>query len=328
MTAAPSIQAAPRPLAERIAESASRFRTLAPYPAIADEFERSVARRARMWAPAIEAIAAEGEGAGDTVADVAASWLAMVHLSAPLDQILDADPMSSQWRQLGPIGAFELVLSFKDEVLAAPIERAAGGDATTAARAAIELAAASLTAAIGSYFDIGGRLSWHRGADPARLALLYDRIVEWKCGVIYRALTECVAVAAGVPAAARRAFAAFGLHTGVAVQVLDDAGGVFGPGEGDLDKDPVKITFPLAYALNSSQGSRAELAELLATPRSARDLGRVRELLDAIDTRRFLEYLVEERRDRCDAALAPVAPRTRRSLLDWYDDYFRRRVPA
>jgi hypothetical protein len=330
MNALHSTAAAPTTLAlvERIRDAASRFRTFAPHPEIADEFARSVHKRARLWAPVIDSIATTGGGPNDAVANVAASWLAMVHLSAPLDQIVDGDPMSSQWRCLGPIRAFELVLTFKDEVLGAPIAAAIDGETAPAARAAIELAAASLTAAIGSYFDIGGRLAWRRGADAARLALLYDRIVEWKCGVIYRALTECVAIAAGAPPAARRAFAAFGLHTGVAVQVLDDAGGIFGEGEGDLEKEPVKITFPLAYGLTSSDSASAELAELLAEPRASRNVARIRELLDAVDTRRFLEYLIDERRDRCERVLAAIASPTRERLLAWYDDYFLRRTAS
>ncbi|EYT79765.1 MULTISPECIES: polyprenyl synthetase family protein [unclassified Streptomyces] len=320
-----------------LAEHAVSYPAFDGHPAIRAEFARSLRKRTRLWEPLLTLLATEfGHRPSDASARVLSGWFTMVHLSAPIDQLVDRDPMSEQWRELGGAGAIELVLALKDQVLRAPLAALdpAADTATVQAvsRATVELGSACLTASIGEYLDVVG-YSELRSEPPypvraaTRVALFYEQLVGWKSSVIYECLLRCAALTMEAPDAAAEALARFGHHIGFAVQVLDDAGGVWGGGD-DLEKDPVKVTSPLAYALALDHPRRDELVDLLHTPAAGRDVARTRDILDGVQARAFLEFLVRDRISLAVDALSEVLPKLADPLERWADAYFRRTPEA
>ncbi|MFJ2603699.1 hypothetical protein ACIO13_01740 [Streptomyces sp. NPDC087425] len=316
-----------------LAEHAVSYPAFEGHPAIKAEFARSLGKRTRLWEPLLSLLAAEFDHRpSDASARVLSGWFTMVHLSAPIDQLVDRDPMSDHWRELGGAGAIQLVLALKDQVLRAPL-LALGTDADdrthrAVSRATVELGSACLTASIGEYLDVVG-YSELRSRPPypveaaVQVALFYEQLVGWKSSVIYECLLRCAAMTMEAPEPAIEALAVFGHHIGFAVQVLDDAGGVWGGGD-DLEKDPVKVTSPLAYALAVDHPGRDELVDLLHTPAADRDVARAREILDGVQARAFLEFLIRDRVSRAVGALAGAVPDLAAPLERWADAYFRR----
>ncbi|MFE0176011.1 hypothetical protein ACFWZ2_27175 [Streptomyces sp. NPDC059002] len=316
-----------------LAEHAVSYPAFEAHTAIRAEFGRSLRKRTRLWEPLLSLLATEfGHRPSEASARVMSGWFTMVHLSAPIDQLVDRDPMSQQWRELGGAGAIELVLALKDQVFQAPLEaldpRADASTVHAVSRATVELASACLTASIGEYLDIVG-YSELRSEPPypvetaAKVALFYEQLVGWKSSVIYECLMRCAALTMRAPEGAVQALATFGHHVGFAVQVLDDAGGVWGVGD-DLEKDPVKVISPLAYALTIEHPDRDELVDLLHTPAAERDVRRTREILDAVQARAFLEFLIRDRISLAVGAVADAVPGLAAPLERWADAYFRR----
>ncbi|MDH6696474.1 polyprenyl synthetase family protein [Streptomyces griseoviridis] len=320
-----------------LAEHAVSYPAFTEHPGIRAEFVRSLHKRTRLWEPLLSLLAAEFDHRpSEASARVLSGWFTMVHLSAPIDQLVDRDPMSDHWRRLGGAGAIELVLALKDQVFRAPLlaldPGTDPGTAHAVTRATVELGSACLTASIGEYLDVVG-YSELRSEPPfpaqaaARVALFYEQLVGWKSSVIYECLLRCAALTMEAPAPAVDALAAFGHHIGFAVQVLDDAGGVWGGGD-DLEKEPVKVTSPLAYALTVDHPQRDELVDLLHTPAARRDVKRTREILDDIQARAFLEFLIRDRISLAVGALTDVLPGLVAPLERWADAYFRRTAQA
>ncbi len=123
------------------------------------------------------------------------------------------------------------------------------------------------------------------------------RAFAWACGAGARCGTE--------DPAAVDACRGFGLHLGLALQVLDDLQGIWEPvGRGDLHAG--KVTLPLLYGLEMDHPGREELQEMVRERRLPEEAGRVVELLDAIGTREFLVWTALQERERSLAALAPL----------------------
>jgi geranylgeranyl pyrophosphate synthase len=264
------------------------------------------------------------------IVKLVAAWFTLVHISGPIDHWADNDPLSSPWRSLGRGEGFNVAMSLKDQALSCPLlDHPEADDAVTGldvAKATTALASAGITVSVGSFLDIGGALdfnnSW-RDDEIGRLALLHEQVVSWKCSVIYQSLMSCLAIAASAPITVQTALEEFGHNVGFSIQVLDDAGGIWGVGN-DLEKSPVKLTFPIVYALTTNHKHLDEVKTLLAVPAQKRDILRLRAILDEIDTLKFLEFLIEERRERCAKTLQGVSSQTRDELLAWYNAYFRR----
>lgn len=310
-------------LSEGLVRAALALPTLRRHAAMAEELEYSMRRRAPLWTPAILAILDElALDVTPTLERLLAAWFVLVHLSAPIDHWIDDDTVAGHWSRLHPAERFEVVFALKDEALAAPYET---GVTPAMARAVTELASSTFTAAVGAYFDIAGALEVRRPGELASRLYLHEKLVHWKAGCIYRTLATLLAVAAEATPAQRQAIEEFGFTVGCSIQVLDDAGGIWGGG-GDLARDRIILTFPLLYALAVPARGRDELAELLVLPQSSRNADRLLALLAAVDSIGFLEFLIERGRQRCAESLAPLHAETAERLLAWTDRYFRRAV--
>lgn len=96
--------------------------------------------------------------------------------------------------------------------------------------------------------------------------------------------------------------ARFGVHMGVAMQILDDLDGAFDP-EGIGDISAGKATLPVLYGLAVAHPGRAELHDILASGQLSERAARTREILEAIDTREFLVWSAFDERKQALACL-------------------------
>ena len=312
-------------LAQAVTSAALSLDSLRKHPAIAAEFERSLVKRTPLWAPLILATLDElGTELSDGIVRLVAAWFTLIHLSGPLDHWIDDDPVAPHWSCHDAASRFDLLFALKDEALAAPFA-AAPPVTPELARAVAELASGCMTASIGAYFDLVGALNYRPGLDTGQASYLHQQLVQWKSACLYRTLATCLAVVGGATDAQRRALENFGCVTGYCIQVLDDAGGIWGPGS-DLDKDPVALTFPLIYGLHLAHPNREWLAEELARPLRQRDLAGIRAALNQIEALAFLEFLIEDGEEHCARDFAPLLPQTRERLLGWFRAYFRHQL--
>ena len=100
--------------------------------------------------------------------------------------------------------------------------------------------------------------------DPETSEQCYLKVIEAKTATLFKAAAEIGAVLAHVTEAQTEAMARYGLHLGIAYQLVDDAldyqgnSGKIGKNVGD-DIAEGKPTLPLIYALAHTEGSEAQL---------------------------------------------------------------------
>lgn len=317
-------------IARAIRDAALSLPVFLEHPEVKREFEYSLGKRTRMWEPAINEVLRlfDTEPSEDLYA-LCGAWFTLIHLSAPIDQIVDKDPMSAHWKELGITGGYLLVLRLKDEALALPLQGIA--QETDPARirmvsnATLALSSACITASVGSTLDIAGGMDLNSQTIRVshKIALLYELLVSWKSSVIYETLFRVLAVYCKANAEQSDALAEFGKHVGYSIQMMDDTGGIWGQGD-DLQKSPVKMTAPIAYALHAPGPAADELRQEIIAPPEERNISRIREILDELEALRFMELLIEERKERSRHALSVFGAANSAGLLSWYDAYFRR----
>ncbi len=319
-------------VSERIVDAALSLPSLQQHPEIAQEFRVSLERRTALWSPLLSLVVDElGAELTPATIQLAGSWFALVHLSGPVDQWVDGDAMSSPWVRLGPAGGVNLVMRLIDEALQRPLECAAANDPATIraiTRATLCLSRACVSVTIGNNLDAAGATSLHgdgeRSVEAAnKAAAIYEQVVGWKTAEIYGCFMQALAMACGASPSQESALHDWGHDFGFCVQVMDDAGGVWGPGD-DLEKSPIKTVFPVCFGIGHPHPGREQFWEQCMRPSSERDLDQMRAYLDDIQALAYLEALVECRGETARAALEPLSERSRESLMDWYIAYFRR----
>jgi geranylgeranyl pyrophosphate synthase len=138
----------------------------------------------------------------------------------------------------------------------------------------------------------------------------YWRFMRCKTGAALALACEAGAIAANPKdSIGAKACCNFGEHMGVLVQILDDLDGTFHPdGIGDLHAG--KVTLPVLYGLAIDHPARAELEEIVNGGRLSTSASRVREILEAIDTREFLIWCAFEERRQALSCLEGLLTRT------------------
>jgi geranylgeranyl diphosphate synthase type I len=133
----------------------------------------------------------------------------------------------------------------------------------------------------------------------------YLAMVERKTGALVAGACQIGALLAGAPDAQRDDMQAFGRHSGLAFQMLDDILGIWG--DSDATGKPVgadiarrKKTLPLLHGLERSAELRALLAQEVL---SSADVRRATDLLEDTDSRNYTEQLAREHHDEALAAL-------------------------
>jgi geranylgeranyl diphosphate synthase type I len=151
----------------------------------------------------------------------------------------------------------------------------------------------------GQYLDIGFESRSDVSVDD------YLAMIEGKTAALVACSCEIGALVAGAPDAQREHLRAFGRHSGLAFQMLDDVLGIWG--DSAVTGKPVgadiarrKKTLPLLHGLERS----AELRSLIAREVvSAADVRRATHLLEEAGSRNYTERLAREHHDEALAAL-------------------------
>jgi geranylgeranyl diphosphate synthase type II len=146
-------------------------------------------------------------------------------------------------------------------------------------------------------------------------------MAQWKTAhYSFQAPLQAGAILAGASAEVLAVLGDYGRNVGIAFQLQDDILGVFGSQEltgksttGDIREG--KITPLMCYALQRSE--TRELSDILArSDTSDADAARVREILDSVGARPFIEKLIDEHTAAALAAIdSPVIPKALRDRL-------------
>jgi geranylgeranyl diphosphate synthase type I len=114
-----------------------------------------------------------------------------------------------------------------------------------------------------------------------------------------------------------QACSAFGLHLGFALQVLNDLLSIWRP-DGVTDLGQGKVTLPLIYGLTSDHPGRDELDALVKSGEVASHGARIKEILDAIDTKDFVIWAALKERDQALEAIGVCPDSEGRGALEAY----------
>ncbi|HET7009615.1 MAG TPA: polyprenyl synthetase family protein [Anaerolineales bacterium] len=139
----------------------------------------------------------------------------------------------------------------------------------------------------------------------------YQHMIEGKTGALLAAATEAGAILAGVSGEQRAAYRSFGLHLGLAFQVLDDLLGIWGDA-GETGKSPGddlrvrKKSFPVVIGLSDSPEFRERWADGSHDEAGVRAMTRWLEQCGARDRTRAE---AEQHTQDALASLAKAAPR-------------------
>jgi len=145
--------------------------------------------------------------------------------------------------------------------------------------------------------------------DPDTSEAQYLRVVTAKTAKLFEAATRIGAVVNGLPAETERALAAYGLHLGVAYQLVDDvldyrgSADEIGKNLGD-DLAEGKPTLPLIQAIRASEGEQAAL--LRESIRSG-GLAGIDRVIAAVESTGAITYTARAAAAEADQALAALA---------------------
>lgn len=137
---------------------------------------------------------------------------------------------------------------------------------------------------------------------PADTIEAYWRTMELRSGQAYAAACASGALAGTSDPELVEACATFGHHLGLTMQIFNDLESIWRP-DGRTDLEQARVTLPLLYALRLEHPSSAKLRALLSGDRTASRADRIRELLDALDTRSFLVWAALKEREQAVSAL-------------------------
>jgi geranylgeranyl diphosphate synthase type I len=138
----------------------------------------------------------------------------------------------------------------------------------------------------------------------------YLTMVEGKTASLVACSCEMGALIADAPEARREAFRAFGRHSGLAFQMVDDVLGIWG--DSTVTGKPVgadvargKKTLPLLHGLERSAELRSIMAQAV---RSEDDVRRATAILEQVGSREYAEQAARRHHEQALAALARADP--------------------
>ncbi|MBW4617533.1 MAG: polyprenyl synthetase family protein [Desmonostoc vinosum HA7617-LM4] len=109
----------------------------------------------------------------------------------------------------------------------------------------------------------------------------------------------------------------FGHHLGLAIQILNDMESIWQP-HGITDLEQGKVTLPLLYGLQFDHPQRQELAAFVEANEIAANVERIKEILDAIDTKSFLIWAALKEREQALEAIKVCPNAEGREILESY----------
>jgi geranylgeranyl diphosphate synthase type I len=139
-------------------------------------------------------------------------------------------------------------------------------------------------------------------AGPPETIEEYWRTMELKTATAYSVSCGSGAMVATDDPELIDACLLFGHHVGLAIQIFNDMEAIWDP-QGMSDLDQEKITLPLMYGLSFDHAGREELRSLMVENQIGNQAERVKQILEEIDTRRFLIWAALNERDEALAAI-------------------------
>ncbi|MES9874277.1 MAG: octaprenyl diphosphate synthase [Candidatus Sedimenticola sp. PURPLELP] len=166
--------------------------------------------------------------------------------------------------------------------------------------------------------------------DPDTTEEKYREVILRKTATLFEAGAQLGAVLNGADEAEEQALADYGLHLGIAFQIIDDAldysssGDDIGKNIGD-DLEEGKPTLPLLRAMDEgTPEQRSALRE--AIEKGGREyIGVVMEAIESTDAIEYTSRLAAEEADKAKAALEVLPPSSYRSALAALADFAVRR---
>jgi octaprenyl-diphosphate synthase len=146
--------------------------------------------------------------------------------------------------------------------------------------------------------------------DPETSEERYLDVIRSKTAKLFEAAARLPAVIAGAPGETEGALAAYGLHLGVAFQLIDDAldygrgNDALGKNVGD-DLAEGKPTLPLIHALRTGN---ARQRELIRAAIEEGGLERIEEVLDAIESTGAIAYTARRAQEEAERAVESLSP--------------------
>ncbi|MCB9235288.1 MAG: polyprenyl synthetase family protein [Bacteroidia bacterium] len=145
---------------------------------------------------------------------------------------------------------------------------------------------------------------------------------EMKTGTAFATAAEAGAIAAGAGTEIRSALRRFGYHVGLAIQIFNDLDGTW-PAEypGDLERG--LVTLPLIYGLTCEHENQALLERYANEGLVSLHAAEIRQILDGIETRKFLVWSALQHRQQGLEALADAGDNEgTRYLTDFFNGFF------
>ncbi len=230
---------------------------------------------------------------GDTrkAVPVAAALIAAVASMRLFDDLVDQDRPGQLWSQVGSARAWNYAaatsfLTFA--ILSRPPLLSAVGQ-----RISQVLSQAFLNIAAGQDRDLAG---------SAATIDEYWRTMELRSGQAYAAACASGALVGTNDPSLVQACATFGHHFGLTLQIFNDLESIWRT-DGRTDPEQARLTLPLLYAVRLDHPASAELRAIVSDGSLSARADRVRELLDAVDTRSFLVWAALKEREQALLAL-------------------------
>lgn len=268
-------------------------------------FQRCEGRSGKRVRPILCLLSCEGCGGVWDQALPAATAIELLHnFSLIHDDIEDQDHMRrgrptlwSVWGEAQGINAGDTLFALSQLALLRLAERGVAPDVVVKAAQLFNEMCVALTR--GQYLDIG--FEEHDDVSVED----YVVMIEAKTAALLACACELGALVAEAPAEQREHLRVFGLHLGLAFQLLDDVLGIWGnvavtgkPVGADIARR--KKSLPIIHGLERS----AELRSLMARPSiSDDDVVRARHLLEGVGSRAYTEELAERHHEATLVAL-------------------------
>jgi geranylgeranyl diphosphate synthase type I len=145
----------------------------------------------------------------------------------------------------------------------------------------------------------------------------YWRTIELKTATAYAAACAAGALVGSEDEQLIDACQTFGHHIGLAIQIFNDMESIWQP-NGLSDIQQGKITLPIMYGLSSEHPGRDELQMIVTSQTIVAHAERVKQLLDAIDTKGFLIWAALKQREEALAAISICPNPEGRAALEAY----------
>ncbi|MEQ8539971.1 MAG: polyprenyl synthetase family protein [Coleofasciculus sp. D1-CHI-01] len=109
----------------------------------------------------------------------------------------------------------------------------------------------------------------------------------------------------------------FGYHLGIAIQIFNDMQSIWYP-DGITDLEQGKVTLPLVYGLELEHPECQQLLSWVEAQEIATNADRIKEILDHIDTKRFLIWAALKEREQALEAIKICPKAEGREVLESY----------